>query len=196
MVEPWIVVPAVAGSNPVGHPITVCGLPFTVCGSQFKRCMPQIVLSIERRDPLSEEALFLLHEAALEARQLYPDLIDKNAPMPTNQPLQPGEVYLVAFLAEKPVGYGALRRFDAVTAEVRRMYVLKPARRASIAREILVRLEKDAARLGYQMLLLETGNRQHPAMALYESYGFTRIPRFGPYVNDPVSVCFSKRVGS
>ena len=181
---------------PSATPEQFAVLPFTVCGSQFKRCMPQIVLSIEPRDPLSEEALFLLHEAALEARQLYPDLIDKNAPMPTNQPLQPGEVYLVAFLAEKPVGCGALRRFDAVTAEVRRMYVLKPARRAGIARAILVRLEKDAARLGYQMLLLETGNRQRPAMALYESYGFTRIPRFGPYVNDPVSVCFSKRLGS
>ena len=31
-------------------------------------------------------------------------------------------------------------------------------------------------------------------MALYESYGFTRIPRFGRYVNDPISVCFSKRI--
>jgi len=74
------------------------------------------------------------------------------------------------------------------------MYVLRPARRGGIARAILIQLEKQAARIGYEMLLLETGNRQHPAMALYESYGFTRIPRFGPYVNDPVSVCFSKRV--
>jgi putative acetyltransferase len=156
--------------------------------------MSQIGLSIEPRDPLSEEALFLLHEAALEARQLYPDLIDKTATMPTNQPLRAGDVYLIAFLAGKPVGCGALRKYDAVTAEVRRMYVLKPARRGGIARAILIQLEKEAARIGYELLLLETGNRQHPAMALYESYGFTRIPRFGPYVNDPVSVGFSKQV--
>jgi hypothetical protein len=29
---------------------------------------------------------------------------------------------------------------------------------------------------------------------LYESYGFTRIPPFGPYVNDPISVCYEKPV--
>jgi hypothetical protein len=47
--------------------------------------MAQIGLLIEARDPLGPEALFLLHEAALEARRLYPDLIDPAAPMPTNR---------------------------------------------------------------------------------------------------------------
>ena len=74
------------------------------------------------------------------------------------------------------------------------MYVLVQTRRAAIARTILVRLEEEARRLGYETLLVETGNRQNPAMSLYESYGFTRIPSFGPYVNDPISVCYSKRV--
>jgi len=150
-------------------------------------------LRIEARDPLSPEALFLLHEAALEARRLYPDLIDSTAPMPTNQPLRPGDIYLIAFLDGNPVGCGALRKLDDRTAEVRRMYVLRQARRTGIARGILVRLEEEACRFGYETLLLETGNRQHPAMALYESYGFTRIPPFGPYVNDPITVCYSKR---
>jgi putative acetyltransferase len=74
------------------------------------------------------------------------------------------------------------------------MYVLRQARRTGIARGILVRLEEEASRLGYETLLLETGNRQHPAMSLYESYGFTRILPFGPYVSDPTSVCYSKSV--
>jgi GNAT superfamily N-acetyltransferase len=156
--------------------------------------MSQTGLSIEARDSLSEEALFLLHEAALEARQLYPDLIDPAAPMPTNLPLGPGDIYLIAFLNGKPVGCGALRKLDDRTAEVRRMYVLKEARRAGIGRAILARLEEEAPRLGYSSLLLETGNRQGPAMSLYESYGFIRIPAFGQHVNDPISVCYSKRV--
>jgi putative acetyltransferase len=151
-------------------------------------------LRIEARDPLGPEALFLLHEAALEARRLYPDLIDPAAPMPTNQPLRPGDTYLIAFLEGNPVGCGALRREDERTAEVRRMYVLRQARRTGIARAILIRLEEEACRFGYETLLLETGNRQHPAMSLYEAYGFTRITPFGPYVNDPTSVCYSKRV--
>jgi ribosomal protein S18 acetylase RimI-like enzyme len=64
---------------------------------------PMPDLRTEARDPLSPEALFLPHEAALEARRLYSET-----------------------------------------------------------------------------LLLETGNRQHPAMALYESYGFTPDPAFRP----------------
>ena len=43
-------------------------------------------LCIETRDPLSDEALSLLHEAALEARRLYSDLFDPAAPMPTFSP--------------------------------------------------------------------------------------------------------------
>jgi putative acetyltransferase len=157
--------------------------------------MSQIGLLIEARDPLSQEALFLLHEAALEARRLYSDLINPGAPMPTNHPLRPGDIYLIAFLGGSPVGCGALRKLDDRSAEVRRMYVLRQVRRTGIARGILVRLEEEASRLGYETLLLETGNRQHAAISLYESYGFTRIPPFGPYVNDPISVCYSKTVG-
>jgi putative acetyltransferase len=156
--------------------------------------MSRFGLFIEARDPLSEEALFLLREAALEARRLYSDLIDPGAPKPINQPLRPGDIYLIAFSDGSPVGCGALRKLDDSTAEVRRMYVLRQARRTGIARSILVRLEEEACRLGYETVLLETGNRQHPAMSLYESYGFTRIPPFGPYITDPTSVCYSKRV--
>ncbi|MBV8212746.1 MAG: GNAT family N-acetyltransferase [Verrucomicrobia bacterium] len=154
------------------------------------RTFPELL--IEARDPLSKEALFLLKEAALEARRLYSDLIDPAAPMPTNQPSRPGDLYLIAFVDGNPVGCGALRKLDDRAAEVRRMYVLRQARRAGIARAILVRLEEEACLLGYETLLLETGNRQGPAMSLYESYGFTRILPFGPYVNDPTSVCYSK----
>jgi hypothetical protein len=74
MAEPWIVVPAVAGSSPVDHPTTVHRSRFpvgvTVCGSRGVGPMSQVGLSSEARDPLSEKALFLLHDAALERREL------------------------------------------------------------------------------------------------------------------------------
>jgi putative acetyltransferase len=151
-------------------------------------------LHILSTDPLGPEALFLLKEAAIEARRLYADRFDPAAPMPTNPPAQPGNIYLIAFLAGSPVGCGALRRIDATTAEVPRMYVLSSARRAGIGRALLERLEHEADKLGYTLLKLETGNRQLPAMGLYESYGFTRIPPFGAYVDDPISVCYAKNV--
>ena len=80
--------------------------------------MSQVGFRVEARDPLSEEALSLLHEAALEARRLYSDLIDSASPMPTNQPLGPGDIYLIAFLNAKPVGRKTRRAQDLVCSMV------------------------------------------------------------------------------
>jgi putative acetyltransferase len=145
-------------------------------------------------NPQSEDALSLLREAAIEARALYPELHSDGAPWPGNSPTPPGGTYVIAYEAEVPVGCGALRPLDPTTVEVRRMYVLKNGRRAGVAQEILAVLEASAARMGYKVMRLETGNRQHPAMALYESFGFKRIAPFGEYTNDPTSVCYEKHV--
>jgi putative acetyltransferase len=153
-------------------------------------------IAIEAVDPQGLAATSLLREAAVEARALYPELIASDTPLPTNPPTQEGSAYFVAFLNEEAVGCGALRRLDEKTAEVRRMYVLRFHRRLGIARALLAHLESAAKPLGYTMLRLETGNRQHPAMALYESYGFSRIPAFGEYANDPTSICYEKTISA
>ena len=130
----------------------------------------------------------------MEARALYPDLHDPNAPLPTNPPTPPRGTYLLVYDGSKPVGSGALRPIDESTVEIRRMYVLKEYRRHGVARMILEALEWEAARLQYTLMRLETGNRQTAAMRLYESYGFTQIPPFGPHVDDPISVCYEKPI--
>ena len=145
-------------------------------------------------DPQGKDALSLLREAAIEARALYPEFHEEGAPWPSNAPTPTGGIYLVAYDAESPVGCGALRPIDEKTVEVRRMYVLKSARRSGLAKEILALLESQAAQMGYAVMRLETGNRQQPAMALYESCGFQRIPSFGEYAIDPTSVCYEKHL--
>lgn len=150
--------------------------------------------AIRAVDPLGAHALTLLAQAAAEARALYPELFAADSPQPTNTPLRPGEVYLVACLDDVPVACGALRRLDASTAEVRRMFVARDARRRGLARAMLDALEQAAVALGYDTLRLETGFRQQPAIALYESAGFARIPPFGAYVGDPTSVCLARRL--
>ncbi|HEY9022975.1 MAG TPA: GNAT family N-acetyltransferase [Burkholderiaceae bacterium] len=147
-------------------------------------------------DPQGAAALALLAQAALEARALYPELFTADSPSPVNAPPGEGDVYLVAFDGDTPVACGALRRIDVATAEVRRLFVLAPARRRGLARATLAALEDAAIGLGYDTLLLETGHRQQPAMALYDAAGFTRIPPFGPYAGDPTSVCFGKRLAT
>ena len=116
----------------------------------------------------------------------------EGAPWLTNPPLAPRGAYVLAYLNSAPVGSGALRSIDGLLVEVRRMYVMRAARRTGIARAILVHLEQVAHELGYAAMRLETGYRQQPAMALYESFGFKRIAPFGEYVNDPTSVCYEK----
>lgn len=145
-------------------------------------------------DPRGDDAMGLLREAAIEARALYPELFPPGTPWPDNEPTPGRGVYLVGYTDGKPVACGALRPLDVETAEVRRMFVSASCRRRGIAKAVLAELEKHAAALGFKVMRLETGKRQLSAMALYERQGFRRIPPFGEYVGDPISVCFEKRV--
>ncbi len=149
-------------------------------------------LVIEPVDPMDPQALALLAEAAREARTLYPELFAPGSPAPTNTPLGEREVYLLAWREGVAVGCGALRRLDVQRGELRRLFVIPPARREGVGRALLARLEADALALGYRRLLLETGTRQKPAAALYRAAGWRRIPPYGNYVGDPTSCCFGK----
>jgi putative acetyltransferase len=104
----------------------------------------------------------------------------------------PRTTFLVVRHGSEPVGCGALRRLDDDTAELKRMYVAAAARRRGIARRLLAELERCAVQFGYRAIRLETGLQQPEAIALYESGGYTRIPAFGSYVGNPISVCFEK----
>jgi putative acetyltransferase len=149
---------------------------------------------IVEADPQGADALALLREAAIEARALYPELFARDAPWPDNPPTAGRGVYLVTYTDGKPVACGALRPIDAEAVEVRRLFVTAAARRRGLAQAMLLELERRAAALGNKVMRLETGNRQLAAIALYESLGFKRIPPFGPYAQDPLSVCFEKTV--
>jgi GNAT superfamily N-acetyltransferase len=149
-------------------------------------------LSIAPVDPFHLQALALLAEAGREARSLYPELFAPGSPAPTNVPLGEREIYLLAWREGVAVGCGALRRLDAHRGELRRLFVTQGARREGVGRSLLARLEADALALCYRRLVLETGNRQKPAMAMYRAAGWRRIPPYGNHVGDPTSVCFGK----
>ncbi len=150
----------------------------------------EVGIRVMHGDPLGGEALALLAEAVEEARGRYPEFFVPGAPAPTNAPLVPGASFVLAAHGEAIVGCGALRPIDAATAEIKRMFVRRLARRQGVARAIVMQLLGDARALGYRSVRLETGNRQPEAIALYASCGFKRIEPFGPYVDDPTSVCF------
>jgi GNAT superfamily N-acetyltransferase len=76
------------------------------------------------------------------------------------------------------------------------MYVVPAFRGQGIARRLLTALEAESTALGISRLVLETGDRQPEALALYERAGFARIPAFGKYVDSPLSVCMAKQLAS
>jgi GNAT superfamily N-acetyltransferase len=91
-----------------------------------------------------------------------------------------------------PLGCGSFRPLDTASIEVKRMFVATAARRRGIASAVLGELETWAREQGYTTVLLETGDRQNEAIALYERCGYARTEAFGPYVGLPVSVCMRK----
>ena len=112
--------------------------------------------------------------------------------------LDPDEVkdgrgaFVIAFAGEEALGCGAVRMNDAVTGEIKRMYVDPRARGRGVGHAILQALEARARALGATRLVLETGARQPEADALYRRAGFVDIPRFGEYLDSPLSVCMGK----
>ena len=104
----------------------------------------------------------------------------------------PGGTFLVGSVEGIDVACGGVCGYDAEIAEIRRMYVVPERRGWGLARLMLGALENEARGLGYGRVRLETGIYQHEALGLYRSYGFDEIPRYGPYADDALSVCFEK----
>jgi len=155
--------------------------------------MASEAITIARAELTAQVSRDLIASLNAELSALYPE------PGANHFQLDPEEIadgrgtFLVVYRGETPVGCGALRLLDAETAELKRMYVSRPARGKGLGRRILAALEAEARALGVRRLVLETGVRQAAALALYRSTGFHPIPLFGEYCLSPeTSVCLGK----
>jgi GNAT superfamily N-acetyltransferase len=99
---------------------------------------------------------------------------------------------VVAYQDEKAVGCGAVRKYEANVAEIKRMYVREENRGRGIAGKILAELERWAKELNFSECILETGIKQPEAIRLYEKSGYEIIPCYGQYLNVENSVCMRK----
>lgn len=102
--------------------------------------------------------------------------------------------FLAAFVGEEVVGCGAVKRMPSGYGEIKRMYVEPGLRGRGVGSALMDGLESSLVARGIGLARLETGVRQPEALALYERRGYARIPPFGDYPDDPLSVFFEKRL--
>ncbi|MEU8705990.1 GNAT family N-acetyltransferase [Streptomyces sp. NPDC048565] len=112
-------------------------------------------------------------------------------------------LYLLAYdEQDRPVGTGGWRSqeqndegYSDGDAEIKRMYVIPEGRGRGLARRLLAALEADALAAGRTRMVLETGDQQPEAIALYTSSGYTFCEKFGHYRLYDSSICMAKPLG-
>jgi GNAT superfamily N-acetyltransferase len=98
-----------------------------------------------------------------------------------------------AFDGERLVGHAAMRPFEE-SLEVKRVIVDADYRGRGISRRLMAELEAIAAERGVSSLVLQTGDRQAEAIALYLAIGYLPIARFGLYEAIPFFLCYGKEL--
>lgn len=153
---------------------------------------PRSALELRTTSPTAPESVSLIEELWRELDALYPEV--DGASFQTHDLAGARSQFVVAWQNGEPVGCGGVRSLgeDETAAEIKRMYVAPSARGSGVGRSILRQLEKLAASSGFTRICLETGQRQPAAICLYQSEGYERIPCYGRYANDAMSVCFAK----
>ena len=133
-------------------------------------------VAVGQEDPLAQP---LLAELAIEYASRYGATEDAVAKWLRNYPPEeftdPHGGLLIGLLGGQPVTGGAFRRFDADTAELKRIWTDRRHRRQGHAKALLAELEAQIAARGYRRVYLTTGDRQPEAEALYLATGYTRL---------------------
>lgn len=101
---------------------------------------------------------------------------------------------IIAYAGQHAAGCAALRKYSDTEIEVKRVFVQESYRGQNIGGQMLAHLIEHAQKLGYQRMLLETGEFLAASVRLYQRYGFTRIENYGDYKNMPESLCMGREI--
>ena len=134
------------------------------------------IITPERPD--NPDAIALITELEAHLEPLYPS--KSRHGYSVEKLLAQAVAFFVLRDNDIPAGCGGIQLFGTTYGELKRMYV-RPHFRG----------------LGFGKLLLDhlaDYARGHAAIRLYEGMGFQRIPPFGAYFEDPLSLFYEKRI--
>ncbi|MBP2459063.1 GNAT superfamily N-acetyltransferase [Clavibacter michiganensis] len=148
------------------------------------------MLTVTPESPRQDDVLPLLRQADDFALALYP--AESYHALDVGDLERPGVTFLVARHDGRALGTAAVVDRGDGSAELKRVFVTDAARGLGVGRALLVAAEDRARALGAHAMRLETGLPQTAAIAMYERGGYRHVPRFGPYAEDPTSVCMER----
>src|SRR6516225_5160806 len=151
--------------------------------------MPAIITP-ERPD--SADAIALITELEAHLDPLYP--AKSRHGYSVEKLLAQGVAFFVLRENDAPAACGGIQLFGVEYGELRRIYVRLQFRGLGFGKLLLDHLAHYAPARGVRLLRLETGIHQTAAIRLYGRTGFQRIPPFGAYVEDPLSLFYEKRI--
>ena len=158
-------------------------------------------ITIRREHPGTEAASLLIAELDAYLHPLYPS--ESQHGYSIEKLLEKKVEFFILYYDGEPAACGGVQLISdpqdpiGPYGELKRMYVRDRFRGLGLAKRMLLHLEEVAATRGASLMRLETGIHQPEAIGLYEKGGYYRIPPFGTYPpNDPLSLCYEKRLAS
>lgn len=100
--------------------------------------------------------------------------------------------FFVAYLNGEAVGCGAIVEYTRNIAEIKRVYSRKRA--IGIGRAIIIALEQEAQKLGYQSIILETRKVNRTAVNFYLNNRYQICGNYGKYIGRDEAICFIKNI--
>jgi ribosomal protein S18 acetylase RimI-like enzyme len=129
--------------------------------------------------------LFRAYAASLDVDLAFQGFEAEMAAMPGKYAPPTGELLLARAAGGEPAGCAALRPLgEAGACEMKRLYVAPAGRGGGLGEALAKALIREAARIGYREMRLDTLPTMTTAMALYRKLGFAPIP---PYYDTPVA---------
>ncbi|HEY7470007.1 MAG TPA: GNAT family N-acetyltransferase [Acidimicrobiia bacterium] len=145
--------------------------------------------SIDQARPDSPEARLVIAELESELVGLYPE--ESSHGYSVDKLLSEGVHFFLVNHDGNPAGCGGIQLYRDY-GELKRMFIRPPFRGLGLGRLLIDHLARHARDHDVPLLRLETGIHQHEAIRLYEGMGFERIPPFGPYRPDPLSIFYER----
>ncbi len=143
----------------------------------------KIVMAESRGELNQVSRLFLEYASSLGFDLCFQNFDKELAELP-GEYAPPLGCLLLAYYKGKAAGCAALRNMSNGVCEVKRMYVRPEFRGKGIGKKLALTTIKEAYRMGYKFMRLDTLSSMKEAIALYHSLGFKDIK---PYRYNPIA---------